>query len=360
METLRLFTPGPVPIEDHLLAIGHRQPPYNRTDAFSKYTDEILHGLKYVFQTEGKVALLTGSGTAAMEAAVLNYLDDKDKVLIINGGTFGQRWCDLCDIHAVSYDEIEVPPGGDLDLDLLTDRLAKPTYTALLINAHETSTGHLYDIRAIGAIARQEDVLFIVDAISSICADPFFMDEWQVDVAILSSQKALALPPGLSFVAMNERAMERLSRSTPKSVYFNIGRYLEDQQRGQSPYTPAIGVMLQLHQRLLDLQNETLAASVAKHHERATFFRAAMKGLAFDTLPLRPSNALTALLCRGFDAAELAQELADDHGLFVAPSGGSLKATLIRISHMGAQKEADIACLINALSKRKSPQLTEL
>jgi aspartate aminotransferase-like enzyme len=349
MEKLRLFTPGPVSIEEHILAIGEEQPPYNRTEEFSKFTHVLLDGLKYVFQTEGSVALLTGSGTAAMEASVLNFLDAKDKVLVINGGTFGQRWCDLCDVHSISYDEIEVPLGADIDLTHLSDLLLNNRYTALLVNAHETSTGHLFDIRAIGMIARRHRVLFIVDAISTICADQFSMDDWQVDVAILSSHKALALPPGLSFVAMNERATARLVSRPPKSLYFNLNEYLANQQRGQLPYTPAIGLMMQLHQRLHDIRQETLPAIVLRHEQRAESFRHAIKDLAFEALPLRPSNAMTALSCNGLDAFQVVEELRNRHNIFVAPNAGNLKSKVFRIAHMGAQDEADITSLISAL-----------
>ncbi|WP_298869053.1 alanine--glyoxylate aminotransferase family protein [uncultured Gimesia sp.] len=349
MEKLRLFTPGPVPIEKHILAIGNKQPPYNRTEKFSEFTHELLRGLKYVFQTVGSVALITGSGTAAMEASVLNFLDATDKVLIINGGSFGQRWCDLCDIHSISYDEYNVPLEADVDLTHLSDMLLNNRYTALLINAHETSTGHLYDIQAIGRIARRYGIFFIVDAISTICADQFSMDDWHVDVAILSSQKALALPPGLSFVAMNQRAMARLARGKPKSLYFNLKDYLTNQQRGQLPYTPAIGLMLQLHQRLLDIQQQTLPALVLQHQQRAESFRRGIEDLAFDVSPFRSSNAMTALSCEGQDASETVEALRNRYNIIVAPNGGDLKSKLFRISHMGAQDDDDLTSLIRAL-----------
>ena len=349
MEKLRLFTPGPVPIEEHIRAIGEKQPPYNRTEEFSEFTHELLDGLKYVFQTEGSVALLTGSGTAAMEASVLNYLDATDRALIINGGTFGQRWCDLCDVHSISYDELEQPPGADIDLTHLSDLLLDNRYTALLVNAHETSTGHLYDIPAIGLIARRHGILFMVDAISTICADQFFMDDWQVDVAILSSHKALALPPGLAFVAMNDRATARLVRGSPKSLYFNLNDYLANQQRGQLPYTPAIGLMMQLHQRLKDIQQGTIPALVRRHEQRAESFRQAIEDLPFDVLPFRSSNAMTALSCNGLDAFQVVEELRSRHNIVVAPSGGNLKSKVIRIAHMGAQDDADVTSLVAAL-----------
>jgi len=361
----KLFTPGPVAIEEHILAIGAKQPPYNRTEDFSELTHNVLRGLRHLFQTDGSVALLTGSGTAAMEAAVLNFLDASDRVLVINGGTFGQRWCDLCDTHSIAYDEIVVPIGADLDLSDLAVQLSDNRYSSLLINAHETSIGHLYDIEAIGLLARRHGVFFIVDAISSICADQFAMDRWHVDVAILSSQKALALPPGLSFVAMSEEAVTRLRQGHPKSLYFDLANYLANQQRGQLPYTPAIGLLIQLHQRLLDIQDKTLPALVLEHQERAESFRAVLDDpelSAFRILPARSSNAMTALWCDGLDAEEVVEELRIQHDIVVAPSGGSLKSHVIRIAHMGAQKDADIASLISALrgiSSRAAHSLIE-
>ncbi|MFT4641936.1 MAG: aspartate aminotransferase-like enzyme [Verrucomicrobiales bacterium] len=349
MDKTHLFTPGPVPIEDHLLAIGAKQPPYNRTEAFSDFTHEILDGLSYLFQTEGSVAILTASGTAAMEASILNFLDFNDQVLIINGGTFGQRWCDLCDVHGISYDEIEVPYGADLDMAHLSDVLLLNAYTAMLVNAHETSMGHLYDIRSMGDLAQRHGVFFVVDAISTICADAFFMDDWHVDVAILSSQKALALPPGLSFVAMNQRAINRADRIKPKSLYLNLADYLANQQRGQLPYTPAIGLMMQLHQRLLDIRQETLSLSIARHQRRADSFRKAMEDLVFDILPARSSNALTALWCKDLDAFEVVRELAEEHHIVVASSGGEMKSKVFRVAHMGAQEDEGVECLVEAL-----------
>ena len=349
----RQFVPGPVPISPHLLAIGAQQLPYNRTEAFSTTTLEILDGLKKLFGTEAQVAVLTGSGTAAMEAAVLNFIGSNDRVLVVNGGTFGKRWADLCGALAISHDELTVELGTELDLTRLETALADREYSVLLINAHETSTGHLYDIETIGALARRHGVFFIVDAISSVCADTFAMDDWGVDVAILGSQKALALPPGLSFVAMGEQAVVRLEsdRIRPKSLYFDLKNYLENQQRGQLPFTPAIGLMLQLQARLRDIRDQTLSALILRHQHRAEYFRTAVQNTAFDILPARSSNAMTALSCRNLDAGEVAAELRDRYHLIVATNGGELKSKVIRVSHMGEQDHADVRRLISALGE---------
>jgi len=253
-----LYTPGPTKIHKHILELGSCQLPYNRTEKFSEFTNDIIKGLKYVFQTKGDVVILTASGTAAMEASVINFLNENDRVLIINGGTFGQRWVDLCQRYEINYEEIIVKPGETVSLTVLTDKLKSTQFTTLMINAHETSTGVLYNIEKIGQITHKENIFFIVDAISTICADPFFMDNWNVDVALLSSQKALALPPGLSFIAMNEQAKEKMADCEVKSLYFDLKDYLKNQKRGQMPYTPAIGIFFVFHRRLKRLFIESV------------------------------------------------------------------------------------------------------
>ncbi len=347
-EQTRLFTPGPVPIPGHLRALGSQQPPYCRTREFSRLTHVILEGLGYVFQTAGPVMILTGSGTAAMETVALNFLCDDDKVLVVNAGTFGQRWCDLCAVHGISYEALRLEAGKDLDLDSLASALSN-NVTVLFVTAHETSTGALFDIQAIGRITRRLGVFLVVDAISTVCADRFLMDDWHVDVAVLSTQKGLALPPGLAFIAMGDRALSRLENIQPRTLYLNVREYLANQRRGQMPFTPAIGLFLQLHQRLLDIEEMTLDHLIRQHQEKACEFREALKTLPFDTLPARPSNAMTAVTCGEFDAYEIVQALRTEHAIEVAPNGGCLKSRVFRVSHMGEHHPGDFQALVKAL-----------
>jgi aspartate aminotransferase-like enzyme len=344
----RLFTPGPVPIPGHLRALGSQQPQYCRTPEFSRLTLEILEGLGYVFQTAGPVVILTGSGTAAMEAVALNFLCQDDKALIVNAGTFGQRWCDLCAVHGISHGALRLEAGEDLDLDSLASALSE-NVTVLFVTAHETSTGALFDIEAIGRITRELGVFLVVDAISSVCADRFSMDDWHVDVAVLSSQKGLALPPGLAFIAMGDRALSRLEDIQPRTLYLNVREYLTNQRRGQMPFTPAIGLFLQLHQRLLDIKEMTLDHLIRQHRAKACEFREALTTLPFGTLPARPSNALTAVTCDGFDAYEIVRALRTEHAVEVAPNGGDLKGRVFRVSHMGEHHPEDFQALVEAL-----------
>ena len=348
----KVFTPGPTPIPRHILELGARQPPYNRTQAFSDLTFEILTGIKNIFQTAGDAVLLTASGTGAMEAAVLGFLKANDRALIVNGGTFGRRWADLCRRHSIPFEEIRLDHGKALSPEAVERALRDFSCNVLLLNAHETSTGMLYDVARIGAVALRLGVFFIVDAISSICADRFLMDEWSVDVAILSSQKALALPPGLSFIAFNGRAKKRLSADKPRSLYFDLLDYIENQKRGQMPYTPAIGLFVMLHQRLKDIAAMSLEATISRHEELAAYFRSKLREFPFNILPERSSNAMTALLCdEAFDASRLVALLEEDHGIFVASSGGDLRSKVFRVSHMGEQTLEDIDFLIQSLRK---------
>ena len=213
------------------LAIGALQLPYNRTEQFSQITFEIIKDLKYLFGTQGDVVIFSASGTGAMEAVIFNFLDQSDKVLIVNGGVFGQRWVDLCIQHKIPFEQIILDPGQPISLEALDYRLSSQEYSTLLINAHETSTGLIYDTKAIGKLTQKYGVFFVVDAISTICADIFMMDEWHVDVSLLSTQKALALPPGLSFLALNKKAKLRLETKTCQSYYFDIKVYLANQSR---------------------------------------------------------------------------------------------------------------------------------
>jgi len=346
-----LFTPGPTKIPKHILELGEKQLPYNRTQEFSEFTYDIIKGLKYVFQTKGDVAILTASGTAAMEASVINFLSPEDRVLIINGGTFGQRWVDLCQLYEINYQEIVLNPGKELSLAILAEKLKNTSFTTLMINAHETSTGVLYDIEKIGQLTRKENIFFIVDGISTICADPFFMDDWHVDVALLSSQKALALPPGLSFVAMNERAREKINKRKIKSMYFDLKNYLLNQERGQMPYTPAIGIFLMLHQRLADIQEIGLHKVIDSHKDLADYFRTKIEALPLSIFTTTPSNGITAVQCeKDISASDVVQQMDNKFKTYLTSNGGKLKDKVFRVSHMGDQSKEEIDILIKNLS----------
>jgi len=346
-----LFTVGPVEMYPEVLRVGGQQLPYFRTEEFSATVLECDAALRALAGApEGaKTALLTCSGTGAMEAAVINFLDEGDRALILRGGSFGERFCEICDDHGIPYDALTVEAGAELDFGRLAD-LDLSRYKALFVNAHETSTGALYDIPRLGALCKNAGLIFIVDAISAFLCDTLDMERMNIDALIFSSQKALGLPPGLSMVLLSPRLVAELPGRKPRTHYLGLARHLVNMERGQTPFTPAVGVILQLHERLKTVQAIGAAACVARCAALAAHFRSSVEGLPVRQFAARPSNALTALCpTDGRSAYEIFLELKKRFGLVVTPNGGPLRDRVFRVGHMGNLTERDLDELASAL-----------
>lgn len=341
-----IFTPGPVRMSEEILRLGAVQTPYFRNDAFSevlKCCEEDL--LVLVNAPEGsRVLFLTASGTGGMEAAVANLLGSEDRTLVIDGGSFGHRFAELCDCHAIPYDRY-VPKNENLSD---TSPLEGFECDALLINAHETSVGVLYDLDAVGQLCARKGWLNIVDAISMFVTDRLDMRSQHIDALIVSSHKGLALPPGLSMVVLTPRSIARLRPS--KTFYFDFHRYLQDGERGQTPFTPAVTIILQLQHRLRQIRGDGIAAEQAEAAAVAAYFRAAVSALPLKAFtPFMPSAMTTLTPTDGRSAYAIVQALESRYNVIVAPSGGALRETIFRVAHMGAVTKAYTDVLIDAL-----------
>lgn len=347
------FTVGPVQESEEILEIGSHQTPYFRNESFSKIMLENEAMMKELTFAEknSRVVFLTASGTGAMEASVINCFDEKDKVLVINGGGFGQRFVELCNIHTVNYTEIKISFE-----ETLTEEMLKPYehqgYTGFLVNMHETSIGKLYDMNLISGFCKRNDLFLVVDAISSFLADEFHMSKLGVDVMITGSQKALAVPPGISILVMSERAVNRVNNRNVASMYFNLADALKNGERGQTPFTPAVSILLQLHARLKRLSECGVETENKRIAELALYFRDRIKDLHYSIPSFSLSNAVTSLMVKeGQSAYEIFEILEREHGIWVCPSGGELKDKLFRVGHIGALNKEDVDILIEALRK---------
>jgi aspartate aminotransferase-like enzyme len=279
---------------------------------------------------------VTASGTGLMEMAVTNLLDPGDHAVVFNGGTFGQRWVDLCRAFGVEVSEIQTDLGKTPDLNRLVDALKQPV-DAVLVNMHETSTGYLYDVREIGRLVQPSGALFIVDGISAIGADEFKMDEWGVDCALVGSQKALAVTPGLGYIAFNPRAMARAENLRRGRYYFNVVRYARDLRRGMTPFTPAVAAILQLQERMRQIRAMTLEGWIRRHADKAALFRKTLfeTSAEFSLFPERSSNAMSAVtLPQGVGAAAVVEYMRDKYDWWFTPNGTGSDQYL-RVSHMG-------------------------
>ena len=345
------FTVGPVQAEPEVLEIGAQQVPYFRTPEFSQvmFENEALMLKFSKAPSNARAVFLTGSGTAAMEAAVMNVFTPNDKVLLINGGGFGQRFHELCEIHGIPFEEICLDTGKALKAEHLLPYEAEG-FTAFLVNIHETSTGVHYDGELIADFCHRNGLLLVVDAISSFLADDFPMETWGVDVMITGSQKALACPPGVSVLVMSERAVERVQNNKVRSMYLDLKGALSNGARGQTPFTPAVGTLLQIHARLKSLEKSGgVEKETARIADLAEDFRSRIRHLPVDICSESLSNAVTPLMTRNCSAHELFLTLKDEYGIWVCPNGGEMKDKIFRVGHIGALTKEDHNVLICAL-----------
>jgi aspartate aminotransferase-like enzyme len=346
------FTVGPVMSSEAVCAIGAEQVPYFRTAEFSatmKENEALM--TQFTKAPEGsRVVFITGSGTASMEATVMNVFTPADKVLVVNGGSFGHRFVQLCEIHDIPHTEIALEMGHKLTAEHLAPYEGQG-YTGFLVNLDETSTGVLYDIHLISQFCHRNNIFLVVDSISSFLADPFNMQALGVDVMITGSQKALACPPGISIIVLAPQAVERVCSREVKSMYFNLKDALKNGERGQTPFTPAVGILRQINARLKEIE---AAGGVESENQRiaalAADFREKIKALPLTIVSQSLSNAVTPLHPHNVSAYDIFLKLKDEYNIWVCPNGGDMADKVFRVGHLGALTPADNTTLVAALT----------
>ena len=350
---MKLFCVGPVEMADDILKIGSRKLPYFRTQEFSQLLLDTEYMLKKLLGAgeNSNVAILTASGTGAMEAAVINVFNKKDKVLVIDGGSFGRRFAQICNIHNIPCEVLKLDFGERLTYEHL-EKYDKKGFTGMLVNLHETSTGQLYDIKMLSRFCKDNNMFLIVDAISTFLADSFDMEDYGIDLTIISSQKGLALYPGLSIICANSRIIEeKISCNSPPTLYFRLADYFENMERGQTPYTPAQGIIYQLNAKLKQIYETGVDVYIKRCKNLANDFRFRIKEIPV-LIPSYPlSNALTPIILKNRNAYELFLQLKEKYNIIVTPSGGELRNILLRIGHIGELTVDDNKMLIEILKK---------
>ena len=344
------FTVGPVQSCEAVRHIGGQNVPYFRTPEFSAVMleNEMLVKKFAHAGEESRGVFITGSGTASMEATVMNVFSGDDKVLIVNGGSFGQRFVDLCEIHGIPYQQIKLSIGKALKAQDLEPYEAQG-YTGFLVNVHETSTGVHYDMALISDFCQRNGLFLVVDAISSFLADEFRMEDLGVDVMITGSQKALACPPGISVIVMSPAAIKRVETNQVRSMYFDLKSALKNGERGQTPFTPAVGILLQINARLKAIDAQGVDSEREKIAALAADFRRRIVDMPLDICSESLSNAVTPLMTRNCSAYDVFTVLKDEYGIWVCPNGGETKDKIFRVGHIGDLTIADNVALVDAL-----------
>ncbi|MCX7785201.1 MAG: alanine--glyoxylate aminotransferase family protein [candidate division WOR-3 bacterium] len=345
-----LFTPGPTEVLDFILEELSRPLVYHREASFATLFEDTTHELKKIFLTKGRVFVFTSSGTGAMEAAVCNLISRNDKVLVVSCGKFGERWRELLIRYGAYVRTLTAPYGAtvlpeDLERRLRTDDSIKFVFTTLT----ETSTGALSDIKSYGEICHKLNRLLIVDAIAGLGADEFKMDEYKVAVAVGASQKALACPPGLSFLACNEDAWTIIKASHSPRYYFDLLLYERFREQNQTPWTPAISLFYGLYKTLKQINQKGIKHFWNNHKIIAEYCRKEIQKMGLEIFPTNPSNGLTVIkLPENVDGTKIVDYIKKKHKLLFSNGQAELRGKIIRIGHMGYIKKTMVTNALKA------------
>ena len=354
MRKPRLFTPGPTPLHPAVLEAMARPIPHHRTDEFRATFRECVVGLKSFLKTEEDVLVLACSGTGGMEAALVNVLDPGDRMLALVAGSFGERWAALGKAYGMDVRSLPAKWGEAVAPEEVARALdADPSIKAVFVQLNESSTGARHDIEGLGRVTRsRKDTLLVVDAISGAGALPLETAAWGVDVAVVGSQKSLALPPGLAFLSVSARAWQRIDSAKAPRFYFDLRRERKSQADGESAFTPAISNVVALRAALEFVKGQGGVDALVKNAALlAACTRAAAGALGMPLVaPRAHGDALTALYPpQGLESGAIVKALRAEFGSTVAGGQGELKGKILRIAHLGYYDATDIFGLLATL-----------
>ena len=354
-DKLTLMIPGPTPVPETVLKAMGRHPIGHRSGEFQAIVRRTTEQLKWLHQTSSDVLVITGSGTAAMEAGIINTLSRGDRVLCGDNGKFGERWVKVARAYGLDVEVIKAEWGQPLDPEAFRAALeadTAKTIKAVILTHSETSTGVINDLESIARhVKAHGTALTLADGVTSLGATNVPMDAWGLDVVASGAQKGYMLPPGLSFVAMSERAWKAYERSDLPKFYLDLGPYRKTAAKDSNPFTPAVNLYFGLEAALEMMQNEGLEAIFARHaHHRA----AAQAGMKAIGLPLFAaegygSPAITAVAPEGIDAEQLRKEVKSRFDILLAGGQDHLKGQVFRIGHLGYVCDRDVLTAVSAI-----------
>ncbi|UCC39101.1 MAG: alanine--glyoxylate aminotransferase family protein [Candidatus Aminicenantes bacterium] len=346
-----LLSPGPTPVPEDALSIASEPIIHHRTPEFSGIFMEVVEGLKYVFQTEQDVYVLTSSGTGAMQAAVNNILNPGDKVISLSGGKFGERWGQICRAYGIEVREIALEWGEPFTKEQLEEELKEnPETKAVFTTLSETSSGTVYDIQAYGEVLASSEAVLVVDGISGLGATPCPVDEWKVDVMVAGSQKSFMIPPGLAYLSFSPKAWNLVEQSTLPKFYFDAKKYRKNLEKKTTPFTPAVSLIIQ-QKKSLDIIKSLGLEKLFEHHRiLGDATRAGVKSIGLELLSKNPGNICTAIkVPEGIDGIQLVKTMQGKYMAYIAGGQDPYKGKIFRIAHLGYMGGFDVITALTAL-----------
>ncbi|HYA11733.1 MAG TPA: alanine--glyoxylate aminotransferase family protein [Thermodesulfovibrionales bacterium] len=345
-----LLAPGPTPVPSEVLLAMAMPIIHHRSPDFLPVLDSAKKGLQLLFQTKNDVLILCSTGTGGMVGAVNNFFNHGDKVLVINGGKFGERWTKICKSYGLNVEEILIEWGYSVKPELVEEKLKKDQdIKGVFVQASETSTGIYHDIKSLASIVkRYENTLFIVDAISAIAAHDLRADEWGIDIMVGGSQKGLMLPPGIAFVSVSEKAWEKAKASKLPKFYFDFKKERENLAKNQTNFTSPVTLIIGLNESLKMLQAEGLENVFKRHEKLAQATRKAAQALTLELYAKdSPSNAVTAIMSPPkIDGQAVYKNLREKYGITAAGGQDRARGKIFRIAHLGYVDKFDVITAI--------------
>jgi serine---pyruvate transaminase len=348
-----LLTPGPTQVPEEVLVAGALPIMHHRTPQFEAIFAEATKGLQYIYQTQNPVVIFASSGTGAMESAVVNMLSPGDKVIVIVGGKFGERWANLTKAYNLNTILVTIPWNTVVDPNHIKQLLQEnPDVKAVFTTLSETSTGGVTDIKALGAITRNTDTALVVDAVSGLGVVELKTDEWGVDVVVSGSQKGLMLPPGLAFASINAKAQKLMEQSKLPKFYFDWKKALKNLEKNTTPWTPGISLIVQLNEAVKLIKEEGLENVYARHTRLANAIKKGMNAIGLKIFNDHTGSACSAVLCpEGIDGDKLVKLCRDKFKVTLTGGQDEIKGKVFRISTMGNVNDNDAVLGVSVVER---------
>lgn len=355
MHKYHIMAPGPTELPPSVLAAGGQPILHHRTIEFRSQFAEVCENLKYVFMTKQPVLTLSAGGTGGMESCIVNFSEPGETLLVITGGVFGERWAKIGESLGRNVVRIEVPWGEPVNPQALAVTLLQNPQAVLVLGTlSETSTGVEHPIHEMAKLVACTDALFAVDAISGLAVCEFRMDEWEVDVAIAGTQKGLMSPPGLSLVALSDKALRTLKKKKGHKFYWSYDSALKSlmtEPYPDCPWTPNVTLILQLKEALKLILNEGLENVWSRHQLLSRATREGIEAMGLELFnKTSPSAAVTVIYHpEGIESSKITKNMLNDWGISIVNGQGKMKQEVFRIGHIGYCDRSDILMTLAAL-----------
>lgn len=348
----KIVIPGPVELSPEVLMEMAKPMMGHRTPDFEEILIDCWSNLKKIFQTKNDIALITGSGTAGIDGAIASTVQEGDEVINITGGKFGERLMEVSQAYGAKTTEVNVKWGTSFDIADVEKAVAESNAKIITLTHNETSTGVIHNAEEVGRVARENDMLFIMDGVTSVGGDEVLTDKWNVDICITGSQKCLAAPPGLAMVAMNNRALDTINDHPRKAYYNDLAKYKKSLGKNSTPFTPSVTLIYGLHKALEMVMEEGMDARIARHRLMARATREAMKAMnvgLFADESVASNTVSSMKIPAGLDDSRVRGVMKSEFGILMAGGQAEAKGKIFRIGHMGNMEYPDLMSTLASL-----------